>query len=136
MQSEDKLESSKELFEVYDGYARTLRTWLVTYGIGAPVIFLTNDSLREDLVSTGSARAVGSWFLVGVAIQVVIAAMNKAAMWGCYYGKLNKNFRLKIRFKIANWLARQFWIDLLADLATITLFTYSTVSVFTLVTNP
>ena len=34
-------------FENYAEYAKTLRSWLVAYGIGGPVLFLTNKDAPE-----------------------------------------------------------------------------------------
>jgi hypothetical protein len=30
-------------FEEYSEYAKTLRIWLVAYGVGAPVVILSNE---------------------------------------------------------------------------------------------
>ncbi len=50
---DDSSDNSEELYAVYEGYAQTLRTWFVAYGIGGPVLFLSSDGLREQLVASG-----------------------------------------------------------------------------------
>ncbi len=37
-------------YKVYEEYSKTLRTWFVAYGIGAPVLVLNNDELRRAVV--------------------------------------------------------------------------------------
>lgn len=75
-------DSRSELYAAYDGYSRALRTWLVAYGIGAPVLLMTNDALWLAVAESGDAAWIGALFLVGVALQVVLTAVNKTAMWG------------------------------------------------------
>ena len=41
----------EELYKAYEEHAKTLRTWLVAYGIGAPVVFLTNEQLSKRLLA-------------------------------------------------------------------------------------
>src|SRR5688500_2717515 len=72
-------------FKVYEEYSKTLRTWFVAYGIAAPAFLLSSDSLRTAITNAGVARSIGALFLVGVGLQVVLAAINKAAMWLLYY---------------------------------------------------
>ena len=76
--------SAAELFKVYAEYSKTLRTWLVAYGIGAPVLFLTNETLARTFVKSPQARIVAFSFLMGVLLQVFLALLNKNVMWVCY----------------------------------------------------
>jgi len=44
-------DQEKGLFEAYGSAATSLRTWLVAYGIGAPVFFLSKDNLWRALAT-------------------------------------------------------------------------------------
>lgn len=61
-------------------------TWLVAYGIGAPVLFLTQSGVADALRKTGAARSIALTFLVGVSVQVLSALLYKTTMWQLYMG--------------------------------------------------
>ena len=132
---DDEVDSSAELFKAYEGYSQTLRTWLVAYGVGGPVLLLTNEKLWTLVGNSGCSRALASAFLLGVSLQVALAALNKAVMWGSYYGEIEPDFRTAKGYKVAIWLAKQFWIDFLVDLISMGLFGWATYRVFTIVTG-
>src|SRR2546426_7954213 len=52
-------------YEPYAALARNLRTWFIAYGIGGPVIFLTNEPAAKALYSAGVGRSVAYCFLGG-----------------------------------------------------------------------
>ncbi len=72
---------STDYYKAYEEHSKVLRTWLVAYGIGAPVLFLTNETLAAKLAGSAVAGRVAALFLVGVAAQVLLAAFNKTVMW-------------------------------------------------------
>ncbi len=113
-------------FEVYSEYAKTLRVWLVSYGIGAPVLFTTSDTFAEKVLASGSAETIAIAFLFGVGAQVALALLNKNAMWACYYAAENADFKGARLFRMADWFSRQYWIDILLDLGTFALFGWAT----------
>ena len=126
--------ASREFHAAYDGYSRTLRTWLVAYGIGAPVLLMTNDSLWRAIAESGDMTWIGALFLIGVALQVLLATLNKTAMWVLYYGEIRSDFEEGWVCSFAAWLSRQFWIDILVDLLSMGLFAAATYQVFRILT--
>ena len=70
-----------EFYKAYEEHSKVLRTWLVAYGVGAPVLFLTNDSLAAKLGASAESGEIGGLFLGGVAFQVFLAVLNKTVMW-------------------------------------------------------
>ena len=119
-----------DLLKAYEEYSKTLRTWFVAYGIGAPVLFLTNDSLAGKLLMSKSASLIAGLFLGGVAAQVFLAALNKTVMWACYYGAVTPSYQSKGRYRFAGWISEQYAIDFLLDLATVALFVIATEKTF------
>jgi hypothetical protein len=122
------------LYAAYDGYSRTLRTWLVAYGIGAPVLLMTNDALWRAIADSGDMTWIGALFLTGVALQVLLATVNKAAMWVLYYSEIRSEFEEGWLCSVAAWLSRQFWIDILVDLLSMCFFAGATYQVFRILT--
>ena len=74
-------------FAAYGEYARTLRAWLAAYGVGGPVLLITQKHAREMLLQAGETATVASWFLAGVTFQVGIAFVNKWMNWYLYAGE-------------------------------------------------
>jgi hypothetical protein len=114
----------------YLEHARTLRTWLVAYGIGGPVLILSQDSLWKRLMASGHLPRIATLFLIGVALQVFLAAVNKNAMWAVYYGTIEPSYKQTYRYKIGEWLSSQYTIDFALDLATMILFAVATYRCF------
>ena len=112
--------------ELLEAQTRTLRTWFVAFGIGAPVLVLTNEALYEIILSSGKLRLIGKLFLLGVACQIGLAALNKSVVLVQYYGEEYKTFQQSRRHQMADWLSNQIWIDLGLDLLTIVLFAVAT----------
>jgi hypothetical protein len=113
-------------YAAYEEHARTLRTWLVAYGIGGPVLILSQADVWKRLAASGSLRLIAGLFLSGVVLQVILAAINKSAMWACYYGELEPSYQSTRRYKFGRWLSEQYSIDLVVDLAGMCLFAYAT----------
>lgn len=121
-----------ELYKAYEEHAKTLRTWLVAYGIGAPVLFLTNEQLSKRLLDDPFAWKIAMFFLAGVSGQVLLAAVNKTANWGAYYALRRPAKAMGKRFVVARWLSEQFWIDLCIDILTLGAFSVGTYRLFQL----
>ena len=122
----------------FDGYAQfsgVLRTWLIAYGIGGPVLFLTQSRLSDKLSETGQARFVAILFLLGVFLQVIVALLYKGAMWYLYVGEEDAEIQKMKRYKISSWLAEAFWLEIFFDLASIALFTWATIHMLNILTS-
>ena len=122
-------------FEGYAQFAGVLRTWLIAYGIGGPVLFATQSRLADKLFETSQARFIAILFLSGVFLQVIVALLYKGAMWYLYVGEEDAKIRKKRRYKISDWLSEAFWLEILFDLASIALFTWATIFVLTILTS-
>jgi uncharacterized protein YaaQ len=119
-----------EFYEAYEEHSKVLRTWLVAYGIGAPVVLLTNETAATKLVMSGGFGAAGTLFLVGVAAQVSLAALNKTVMWACYFAERHPEVKTHKRFRAAYWISEQFLIDFVVDVVTMALFAWATWMLF------
>lgn len=56
--------AGSRFYEHYSHFARTLRGWLVAYGIGLPILIASQESLTQKLIYTGKAKEY-SHFLSG-----------------------------------------------------------------------
>lgn len=113
-------------YEPYASFARTLRAWFIGYGIGAPVIFLSNEKLWDKLVSGHEVRPFVYLFAAGVAFQVLATSTYKAAMWYLYMREIGKvpasDWRSRAADKITDW----YWLEFVADLGSMVLFGFAT----------
>jgi hypothetical protein len=120
-----------EFYSAFEDYAKTLRTWLVAYGIGAPVFLVHETEAWTRIGKSGNVRTIMLFFLVGVALQVFITALNKSVMWACYFGAHRPEYQSTWRYKAADWLSDKYLIDLACDALSIVLFTWATYLSFT-----
>jgi hypothetical protein len=119
-------DDGSEHYAAYEEHAKTLRTWLVAYGIGAPVLIVSEDQMWKALASTGVFPLITSLFLSGVALQVILSAANKSAMWACYYGQIEPTFKNSIRHRFGVWLSSRYFIDFCCDILSMALFAAAT----------
>lgn len=119
-------DTGSSYYSVYEGHANTLRTWLTAYGVGVPVLIFSQDKILDSLNKANILREVALCFLAGLTLQVLLAFVNKQTMWICYYGELRADFKLTRRYRCADWISEQFWIDIVFDVVTILLFAYPT----------
>jgi hypothetical protein len=87
---------------------------------------LTNDRISEILLDSGHARLIAGLFLTGVILQVVLAAVNKTAMWICYFSADEEEPANGWWCKAAHWVSKQYWFDLLMDLGSLAAFAVAT----------
>jgi hypothetical protein len=78
---DDSLERTKLIFDAYSEYARLLRTWLVAYGIGGPILFLNTKNVYERIHQSPIERFVVFTFLAGLLFQVAMALIYKWVTW-------------------------------------------------------
>jgi hypothetical protein len=121
-------EQVKLLWGAYAEWSKHLRTWLVAYGIGAPILFISRKEVWDVLAASPDRRLITKLFLGGVGLQVFVATLNKWSSWGYYSAQQWPTiYGGKWWTKPAEWLVDQFWIDLLADVLTLTAFITATV---------
>ena len=113
-------------FANYAEYSKTLRAWLVAYGIGAPVLFLTNDGIRTAFAESPTRLPIVLFFLLGVALQVSLAFVNKWCAWHMYVGEYDVSYREKKRYKIWHRINEMSELDFALDVGSIASFAYST----------
>ncbi len=122
----------EEYFDAYKEHSTTLRTWLVAYGIGAPVLFMTNDKLVDRFSHAADSKLIAGLFLTGVVLQVLLAVMNKAVNWASYFAEGHEERKKEWCFKFACWFCDQFWVDMLLDIASLGFFAVATWKSFAL----
>jgi hypothetical protein len=121
-------------YNTYEEYAKNLRTWFVAYGIGGPVLLLTQKSISERIAQSGQARYIVYGFLLGVLFQIMLSFINKWNNWTIYAFSESEDLMKKWCFKLAEIISEQSWIDKLLDVLTIIAFAYSTIKVLLLFT--
>lgn len=84
---------AEEHLAAYGEYSKTLRAWFVAYGVGAPVLLFTNDAFVRALRASGAAKYAATLFLSGVALQILLASLNKVTMWTLYFGETQESFK-------------------------------------------
>ena len=114
-------------FSSYAKFSTTLRTWLVAYGVGAPVLFLSHQEVANRLLVGKTGKDIATAFLIGAAIQVVAALLYKTCMWYLYVGEDDEEFKKTRRFRWCNTISWQYWLEFGFDLASVAAFGWATV---------
>ena len=124
--------NTKGYIEQFNFYLRDLRTWFVAYGIGGPVLFLTQEKIRAAIAGSGSGRSIAFLFLLGVAFQIASSVLGKWTSWIQYAN--TKDGSHSCLAPVAFWWAGNFWIDFLLDLGSVMMFGVATWKVLALFT--
>ena len=122
--------------EAFDRYEKSLRTWFVAYGIGGPVLFMTQASLWKKLVADPHGKCIGILFLIGLALQVLESGFYKMCMWHLYYHEAENNNRSWLCRKLyafSEWVERNCLIDTIFDSLTFLSFAIATGMVFPII---
>ena len=118
----------EKFFSLYSEYTRILRTWLVAYGIGGPVLFVTNDQISKKIADSGQGACIAYLFLSGVLCQVILTLINKWVNWYIFATTLGSE-KSTCLYRICDWISEQFWFDVVMDLGSIALFAAATIMI-------
>lgn len=131
--------SSDGHYKVYEEHMKTLRAWFVAYGVGGPVLFITQKDFAASLLDSDLSGLVGVLFLVGVLLQALVALFNKWVNWGLYYydddegdvsiDTVDEEVKPRRLQRFCEDYSSKVWIDIVADVATLVLFSVATIVV-------
>ena len=127
--------SAEAYFRVYEEHMRTLRAWFVAYGVGGPVLFVTQQGFANAIIRSGESKLIGVLFLLGVLFQVLIALLNKWVNWGLYYYEDDPTSTRGRVHDFCESVSGQVWVDIAADALSLLLFTLATAKVFLVVSQ-
>ncbi|MGH8373283.1 MAG: hypothetical protein ACRETO_11215 [Gammaproteobacteria bacterium] len=121
-----KPNSDSGFYEPYIQYARTLRAWFVAYGIGVPVLLVSQEFIAKAIIKAGTGELITWLFLIGVAVQVLAAFLYKYSMNYLYFDEFSDELEGTRRLKFAIWLSNAIWLEMLFDVVSIGLFSWGT----------
>ena len=113
-------------YEPYAYFARNLRTWFVAYGIGGPVVVLSNEAATKEVFSLDIGRPIALFFFSGVVLQILTTMLYKAAMWYHYMVELGNISKANWQYRASDWLTSRYWPEATLDAATLALFGWAT----------
>jgi len=120
----------QEYGEAFERYESMLRTWFVAYGIGGPILLMTQTSLRTRFLAAPNCACIAILFLLGVAFQVIENFLYKMATWYQYRGEVKPEIKSGIMYKFSKLGEDCYCIDIFFDWATFVLFFIATYMVF------
>ncbi|HET7395563.1 MAG TPA: hypothetical protein VFK12_03925 [Gammaproteobacteria bacterium] len=123
-------------FESYAHFSRTLRAWLVAYGVGVPVLLVSQEFIARAIIRAGTGGLITWLFLAGVAIQVLAALSYKYSMAYLYFAETDSLPDDAWQVGLSAWLSRAVWLEMLFDVVSIGLFVYGTFKVVAAVLAP
>ncbi len=121
----DKTENKrKEYFDQYWRYGSAMRNWLVAFGIGLCALIMSD---RASNMGWDEKRLVIDLAGLGLIIQFVLALRKKILYWYMYRGTENELFRETRRYCWSKKMSGKFWIDIIADVATVVFYCCSVI---------
>ncbi|MGB9428589.1 MAG: hypothetical protein WCC11_01715 [Gammaproteobacteria bacterium] len=131
-----KKTDDSSFYESYAHFSRTLRAWLVAYGVGVPVLLVSQEFIAKAIIKSGTGALITWLFLIGVAIQVLAALLYKYSMAYLYSAEVDAALNETRRVKAAEWLSNTVWLEALFDVVSIALFVCGTFMVVSAVLAP
>lgn len=110
----------------YKSFATSLRAWFIAYGIGAPIVFLSNDTTQKAISEYESNKYLIALFLSGVVLQTIQALLYKHTMWHLYMGEGNDSYHENNLYKISESISEAYWLEVIFDLATVFVYALAT----------
>jgi len=98
----------------------------VAYGVGGPVLVVSNQAVLTAMSASGTSHRIALMFLGGVGLQVLLSILNKYVAWGNYYAALNGDAIGACMRSCCEFISRQLWIDIVVDILTLVLFMSAT----------
>lgn len=123
-------------YEPYIQYSRTLRAWLVAYGIGVPVLLASQNIIARAIIMAGTGEWITWIFLGGVAIQIIVTFLYKYSQEYLYHEETGADLEGTCRLTVAKWLSNAIWFEMVMDLISIALFVCGTFLVVAAVLSP
>jgi len=114
-------------YQAYAEFAKTLRTWFIAYGIGAPALVLSNNDLWNTVKGSGSLITIAVLFLLGVTFQVIEAFIYKTAMWHLYVAESDDEHRKTWWYTMADKVAESYKLELFFDIGAFVSFAVATI---------
>lgn len=114
-------ESLQDSYKNYADYNAVLRTWFVSFGLGALVLFMLHPDFVTLLTARGHFSLIVTLFLVGCFGQIVVALINKFSSWHIYDAAKKGMEPGKVT---AFWYSA-FWVDKLIDMVTVACFVFA-----------
>jgi hypothetical protein len=120
-----------EYYHAYAEFAKTLRTWFIAYGIGAPALVLSNKDLWNVVKGSGKLTYIAVLFLLGVTFQVIEAFIYKTAMWHLYVGESDEDHVKTWWYAMADKVSESYKLELFFDVGAFVFFAIATIVLVT-----
>lgn len=115
--------TNKSDFEAaYRQHAGNFRTWLVAFGVGLPIFLASNDKIWEIFSKAEGARYVIYAFFAGIALQVLLAMLDKYSDWFCLSTINGRRLKESYGAKFGVWWLKNDWPSIFLDLTSIVSF--------------
>ena len=121
--------------QLYFSTARTLRYWLLAYGIGVPAILFTNETFWGVLSRSSLTKYIIWLFLAGITIQVSLQMGLKEWCYLQVFGPVKKGKGGPPRDRTSRFCTSLFWGSRL-DRLTFAIFLLGTLLAFYILLGP
>jgi hypothetical protein len=120
---------TKIFLESFREETKSLRKWLVAYGVGASAFLLSQENFAL-YITKGDNKVIVILLLAGTCIQVVAAFAYKYISWPLHLCEQNNEYKNKKRYRVCKSLYDALWFELIFDAPTLIMFFVATIWVF------
>ena len=110
---------SNPYLEIYASFSRNLRGWLIAFGVGAPVLLVSQESVATRLSASPRFEFIVWTFFVGLTSQILAVFFYKMTLGGLYLGEEGQYSKDGRWWKFCYWSYRQQWLELIPDVVTL-----------------
>jgi hypothetical protein len=121
----DPLEAS-DYWQSYERFSTSVRNWLIAYGVGGPVLLVSQDSVAARVLASGQVAWIGGFFLAGVLLQVVKGIAYRTTSWYGIESTQTPESHTTWQMRVSQWINGAVWLEVLCDVVTIALFAVAT----------
>ena len=125
----------RDFYAAYASFSNLLRAWLAAYGIGAPVLFVSQEHIARVVVQSGEGRMIVFVFLFGLAVQVLAALFYKSTLAYLYFGQRKVALQSTRRYRLSERIFHSHVLEFTFDVATILAYGWATMRVLVLLTG-
>ena len=115
-----------DYYEPYKGFDTSLKTWLIAYGIGAPILFISQETTMVAIKNYEHSHALVFLFLGGVLLQTLESFIYKHAMWHLYMGEKSTEYKKYKRYTLSVNISEAYWLGAMFDVSTLIVYAIAT----------
>ena len=125
----------RDFLESFRASSASMSKWIVAYGVGMPVIILSQESFSHYLIAQKYFLVVLSLFLTGSCLKVISELVYKYISWPLHLGEGDETYRKRTSYKICKNLYNSLLFEAIFDIPAVILLFTGTIWTFSILSR-